>query len=126
MKPVISGDMRVGNDTSHDGEGDFFVRKRVLSIMQPFSEKRQSRFSEDTKAAQDFLRGLSLLCGDVSLSGVEDIGPGHLHMLDRQLLRQGGIPGSQRLEDIPVLCGGGHSSGVGRDRHFAVALKLLV
>ena len=43
-KPVISGDMCLGNDTSHGGRGDFFARKRTPSAMWPFSKKRQSRF----------------------------------------------------------------------------------
>ena len=43
-KFVISGDMRLGNDTSHGGRGDFFARKRTPSAMWPFSKKRHSRF----------------------------------------------------------------------------------
>ena len=33
---VISGDMRLGNDTSHDGWGDNFQRNRTPSVMQSF------------------------------------------------------------------------------------------
>ena len=43
-KPVISGDMCLGNDTSHGGRGDNFARNRVPSAMQPFSKKRLCRF----------------------------------------------------------------------------------
>ena len=42
---VISGDMCLGNDSSHDGQGDNFARNRAPSVMQPFVEKGQGPFS---------------------------------------------------------------------------------
>ena len=35
LESVISGDMRLRNDTSHDGWGGFFPRNRALSVMKP-------------------------------------------------------------------------------------------
>ena len=49
-KSVISGDMCLGNDTSHGGRGDFFARKRTPSAMQPFSKKRLCRFFDTLQA----------------------------------------------------------------------------
>ena len=48
-KSVISGDMCLGNDTSHDGWGDYFARNRIPSIMQLFVEKGQRPFPTGSK-----------------------------------------------------------------------------
>ena len=48
--------MRLGNDTSHDGWGDNFVRNRTLSVMQPFVGKGRWPFSTGS-AAEHLLRG---------------------------------------------------------------------
>ena len=41
---VISGGVYLGNDTSHDRQGDFFARNRVLSVMRSFCRKRPLAF----------------------------------------------------------------------------------
>ena len=46
LESVISEDMCLGNDTSHDGRGDNFARNRTLSVMQPFVEKGHKAFSD--------------------------------------------------------------------------------
>ena len=42
---VLSGDMCLGKDTSHDEWGDNFVRNRTPSVMQLFVEKDRRSFS---------------------------------------------------------------------------------
>ena len=42
--PVISGDMCLGNDTSHAGRDDFSARDRVPPCVLAFSKKRLCRF----------------------------------------------------------------------------------
>ena len=44
-KSVISGDMRLGNDTSHGGWGDYFARNRIPPAMRPFVGKGPWPFS---------------------------------------------------------------------------------
>ena len=69
-KSVISGDMCLGNDTSHGGRGDFFARKRTPSAMQPFSKKRLCRFF-------DTLSGVVLYCAaGPPLPALSSAGPG--------------------------------------------------
>ncbi len=43
---VISGDMRVGNDTSHDGQGDFSARIEPCPSCIPLSEKAKGLFRQ--------------------------------------------------------------------------------
>ena len=43
--------MYVENDTSHDGRDDFFARKRVPSVMQPYSNEWQSHLFDNPSAA---------------------------------------------------------------------------
>ena len=60
-KPVISGDMRLGNDTSHGGRGDNFARNRVPSAMQSFSKKRLCRFFDSLNPRHP--AGIFFCCG---------------------------------------------------------------
>ena len=53
---VISGDMRLGNDPSHAGQGDFCPSNRALARMHPFCRKRPQAF-------YDKLRGTPLMQG---------------------------------------------------------------
>ena len=46
---VISGGVYLGNDTSHDRQGDFFARNRVLSVMQSFCRKRPLAFFDTVR-----------------------------------------------------------------------------
>ena len=46
---VISGDMCLGNDPSHAGQGDFCASNRVLSCMQPLCQKRPLAFFDKLK-----------------------------------------------------------------------------
>ena len=59
LESVISEDMCLGNDTSHDGRGDNFARNRTLSVMQPFVEKDQKAFFDSLKRSA---RGHSAFC----------------------------------------------------------------
>ena len=43
---VISGDMRVGNDTSHDGQGDFSARIEPCPSCIPLSKKAKGLFRQ--------------------------------------------------------------------------------
>ena len=47
---VISGGVYLGNDTSHDRQGDFFARNRALSAMQSFCWKRPLAFFDKLRA----------------------------------------------------------------------------
>ena len=63
-KSVISGDMCLGNDTSHGGRGDYFAGNRVPSAMLPYSKKWRCHFF-DTLAGPGtvwFRAPLRLLC----------------------------------------------------------------
>ena len=44
--PVISGDIRIGNDTSHDGQGDFSARIEPCPSCIPLSEKAKGLFRQ--------------------------------------------------------------------------------
>ena len=46
---VIFGDMRLENDTSHDGWSDFSARNRTPSVMQPLSKKAKMAFFDSLK-----------------------------------------------------------------------------
>ena len=43
---VIFGDMRVGNDTSHDGQGDFSARIEPCPSCIPLSKKAKGLFRQ--------------------------------------------------------------------------------
>lgn len=49
LNHVISGGVYLGNDTSHDRQGDFFARNRALSVMQSFCRKRPLAFFDKPK-----------------------------------------------------------------------------
>ena len=48
---VISGDMRLGNDSSHAGQGDFCASNRALACMQPLCRKRPMAFFDKLRTA---------------------------------------------------------------------------
>ena len=56
-KSVISRDMCLGNDTSHGGRGDSFVKNRAPPAMGTSSKKAQSAFFESKTASAPEWRG---------------------------------------------------------------------
>ena len=56
---VISGDMRVGNDTSHDGQGDFSARIEPCPSCIPLSKKAKGLFRQTAGTALRRPRRLS-------------------------------------------------------------------
>ena len=60
---VIFGDMRLGNDPSHAGQGDFCASNRALACMHLFCRKRPQAFFDKLKGHGSFAVSLLAFYG---------------------------------------------------------------